>query len=280
MKHLFFTALVLTITNFLGIKALAQKDITPYVVNPLIGDTLTLEERDYYMLFPQIEGFQFAVFYLNPDSTLNADVKYLVESRSRDTLIQSYRSLKSLNYHIYARNALENGTLESTLNYTEQAHSEGAEVYAYLHDGRETSGELLSVRKNSLLILKPECDDNSKNPECISKINTSEIDKLVVEGSSNVAEGLVLGLVASIAVSAIIYQSNHQSSSFGPGINEGTLDAMIIATVCCVGLGTVIGILTSTPDEVIEPFSKYEISGLSTYSRYQSNEPNELKKIK
>ena len=114
MKHLFFTALVLTITNFLGIKALAQKDITPYVVNPLIGDTLTLEERDYYMLFPQIEGFQFAVFYLNPDSTLNADVKYLVESRSRDTLIQSYRSLKSLNYHIYARNALENGTLEST----------------------------------------------------------------------------------------------------------------------------------------------------------------------
>ena len=280
MKKLFFTAFVLTITNFSGIKTLAQNDISPYVVNDFIGDTLSQEERDYYQLFPKIEGFQYAVFYLNPDSSLNAEVKHLVEGHSRDTLIQNYRSLKSLNYHIYARNALENGIPDTAFKFEAPVYSKGAEVYAYLHDGRETSGELLSVRKNSLLILKPECDDNSKNPECISKINTSEIDKLVVEGSSNVAEGLVLGLVASIAVSAIIYQSNHQSSSFGPGINEGTLDAMIIATVCCVGLGTVIGILTSTPDEVIEPFSKYEISGLSTYSRYQSNEPNELKKIK
>ncbi len=39
-------------------------------------------------------------------------------------------------------------------------------------------------------------------------------------------------------------------------------------------------LLTSTPDEEIKTFSKYEMSGLSTYSRYQSNEPNELKKIK
>ena len=67
MKILIFTTLFLTITNFLGSKALAQKDITPYAVSPFIGDTLSLEERDYYILFPKIEGFQWAVFYLNSD---------------------------------------------------------------------------------------------------------------------------------------------------------------------------------------------------------------------
>ena len=110
MKILFFTSFFLTITYFLGSKSLAQKDILPYVVNPLIGDTLTLEERDYYILFPQIEEFQFAVFYLNPDSSLNAVVKYYDDGILKDTLIENYKSIKSLNYHIYARNALENGT--------------------------------------------------------------------------------------------------------------------------------------------------------------------------
>jgi len=283
MKNKFYlTTVFLLIFNFNPV--FAQNHIEPIIVNPSIADTLSLQERDYYLLFPKIEGFQWAVFYLNSDSSLNAYVNFQEDGISRDTLIRNYKSLKSLNYHIYARNALEDGIPESTLNYTVRVHNEGAEVYAYLHDGRETSGELLSVRENSLLILKPECDDNSKNPECISQLNNSEIDKLVVKGNSNVVEGIVLGVVAAIAVSAIIYQSNYQSynsSSFGfGGPGEEAVVSISIAAVCCVGLGAVIGILTSTPDEVIKPFSKYKISGLSAYSRYQSNEPNELKKIK
>ncbi len=283
MKHLFFTALVLTITSLLGTKTIAQKDISPYLVNPLIGDTLTLEERDYYMLFPQIEGFQFAVFYLNPDSSLNAYVNYQKNGISGDTLIDNYRSLKTLNYHIYARNALENETTDRAFNYKSTGYSKGAEVYAYLHDGRETSGELLSVRTSSLLILKSECNDNSKNPDCISKIYTSEIDKLVIEGNSNVAEGIVLGLVAAIAVGAIIYQSYYENSSSwlrGLAAYEKSKVPIILSSIGCITLGVTIGIYTSTPDEEIKTFSKYEISGLSAYSRYQSNEPNELKKIK
>ncbi|MDH3268590.1 MAG: hypothetical protein OEM46_07015 [Ignavibacteria bacterium] len=278
MKILIFITLILTITNFLGIKALAQKDITPYVVNPLIGDTLTLEERDYYMLFPQIEGFQFAVFYLNPDSTLNADVKYLVESRSRDTLIQSYRSLKSLNYHICARNALENRTLDTFHPvYESPEYKEGSEVCAYMNDGRETSGELLLVRKNSLLILKTDCDDDLKNPDCISKINTSEIDRLFIEGNSNLGLGIGFGLLASVIVGALVFQS-YNDGSFLWGYDA--IVPTILSTVGCITLGVTIGIATSTPDEEIKTFSKYEISGLSTHSRYQSNEPNELIKIK
>ena len=283
MKILIFTTLFLVITNFLGSKALAQKATTPYVVNPLVSDTLTLEERDYYLLFPQIEGFQWAVFYLNSDSSLNAYVNFQEDGISRDTLIENYKSLKSLNYHIYARNALENKSYVMAYEDKNTKFDKGADVNVYMNNGLETSGELLCVRENSLLILKPECNENSKNPDCISKINTSEINKLIIEGNSNVAEGLVLGVVAALATGAIISQSNHhsyQSSSisFG-GFDEETVASISIAAVCCIGLGAVIGILTSTPDEVIEPFSHYNISGLSAYSRYQSNEPSALKKI-
>lgn len=278
MKHLFFTALVLTITNFLGTKALAQKDITPYFVNPLIGDTLTLEERDYYQLFPQIEGFQFAVFYLNPDSILNADVKYLVESRSADTLIQSYRSLKSLNYHISARNALENETLDTFHPvYESPEYKKGSEVCAYMNDGRETSGELLSVRKNSLLILNIDCNNDLLNPDCINQTNFAEIGKLVIQGNSNLGLGIGLGLLASVIVGTLVFQS-YNDGSFLWGYDA--ILPTILSTVGLTTLGAAIGIATSTPDQEIKTFSKYEINGLSAYSRYKSNEPNELMKIK
>jgi hypothetical protein len=280
MKKLFFTAFVLTITNFSGIKTLAQNDILPYVVNDFIGDTLSQEERAYYQLFPKIEGFQCAVFYLNPDSTLNAAVKYYDDGMVKDTLIKNYKSIKSLHYHIYARNALENGLPESALNYTEPVYREGAEVYVFMNDGRETSGELLSVRKNSLLILKPDCDDDLKNPDCISQLETSEIDKLIIKGNSNLGWGIGLGLLTSVVVAGVIYQANYHSSSFGPGIDNETVVSISVSAAGCVILGAIVGILTSTPDEVIEPFSEDDIVGLRAHSRFIEKEPNRLKKVK
>ena len=178
---------------------------------------------------------------------------------------------------------MEHRILFTLLTIQSRVHNEGSEVCAYMNDGRETSGELLSVRKNSLLILKTDCNDDLKNPDCISKINTSEIDKLVVKGNSNIAGGIVLGIVAAIAVGAIIYQSNYENSSSwlrGLAAYEKSKLPIILSSIGCITLGVTIGIATSTPDEEIKTFSKYEISGLSTYSRYQSNEPNELKKIK
>jgi len=260
----------------------AQESENPLVVNPLIGDTLSLAERNFYQLFPQIEGFQSAVFYLNPDSSLNADVKYLIDGLATDTLIQNYKSLKTLDYHINARNALENETPDRAFNYKTAVYSKGVDVNVYMTNGLEASGELLSVRENSLLILKPECKDNLINPDCISHMSSVEIDKLIIEGNSNLGWGIGLGLLASVIAGAFIYQSNFESSRWlaGAAAWGKSESPIIISTVCCLTLGVIIGILTSTQDEVIEPFSEDDLKGLSTYSRYPSNEPNKLKKIK
>jgi hypothetical protein len=270
--------LAIIVYSFLQTDTFAQKDMSPYIANPVIGDTLTLKERDYYKLFPQIEGFQWAVFYLNPDSTLNADVKYHEDGILKDTLVEKYKSLKSLNYHIYARDALEKGLPKEAFNYQASGYENGAVVSAYLNDGRESSGELLSVRENSILLLKPECDDRLLNSDCINQINASEIDKLTIKGNSNVIVGIGLGLLVSVVAAAITYQANYESSGFG-GPDEETIIQLSILTVCCVGIGAAIGILTSTPDEVIETFSEDDIVGLRSYSRFLESEPNQLKKI-
>jgi hypothetical protein len=288
MKNLIYYALIFTISYFLQTQTLAQKDMSSYVANPVIGDTLTLAERDYYKLFQQIEGFQWAVFYLNPDSTLNANVKYSEDGVLKDTLIKSYKSLKSLNYHINARIALENGIPKSTFNYQAIRYEKGAEVSAYINDGSETSGELLSVRKNSILLLNPECDDRLLNSDCINQINASEIDKLTIKGNSNVVLGISLGLLASVVVGAIIYHNNYQNSEDSEfwGIDFRHMDAydksitpIVFSSIGLITLGATIGILTSTPDEVIKIYSEKDIRGLRSYSRYPEDEPNQLKKI-
>ena len=284
------TLLTLLLLFLISVNNLAQEKIKPFVVNTLIGDTLGQEERNYYMLFPQIEEFQWAVFYLNSDSSLDAGVTYKRNGVLKDTLIQNYKSLKSLNYHLIARNALENGSLaelenestaKSVVNKT-SSNGKGSEVEIYTSKRLKTSGKLLSVRDNSLLILPPGCDDELKNLDCISQVKVSDIDKMIVKGNSNVGWGIGLGLLASVITGGIIFKSNYPDHPFAPGREafEKSIGAIIISSICCIGLGAGIGILTSTPDEELEPFSEYDVSGLSIYSKYPNEEPTILKKIR
>ena len=56
---------------------------------------------------------------------------------------------------------------------------EGEEISVYDNLGGEMSAKLLFVRPNSLLLQKPECDNERMNLDCIRKINYAEIDKLL-----------------------------------------------------------------------------------------------------
>lgn len=276
MKTLTSITIKYMLLTCLFIQANAQKDFLPYIVNPLIGDTLSLEERNYYQLFPKLDEFHSAVFFLNPDSTLSANVKYSDNGILKDTLIENYKSLKSLNYHIYARDALEKGLPLEAFNYQASGYENGAEVSAYLIDGRETSGELLSVRRNSLLLLNPDCDERLLKPECINQIKAAEINKLVIKGNSNLGLGIGLGILASVIVGAIIFQS-YDDGTFMWGYDA--IMPTTLAMIGCISLGVTIGIATSTPDEVIKIYSEKDIRGLRSYSRYPEDETNQLKKI-
>ena len=185
MTQKIYTIVIFLLFSTLNKDFYSQENNIPITVNNLIGDTLSKEERDYYKLFPQIEGFQSAVFYLNSDSILSAKVYYRKDGLLTDTLVQNYRTLQNLNYHIYARDALEKGLPIGEFINQASGNEKGAEVSAYMNDGRETSGELLSVRANSILLFNSDCDKRLLKQECINQINANEINKLVIEGNSN-----------------------------------------------------------------------------------------------
>jgi hypothetical protein len=243
---------------------IAQESEKPFVVSPLIGDTLSLEERDYYSLLPTIKDFQFAIFYLNADSLLDVRVSYKTRNGIRDTLIIKYKSLENLRLQL----------LKTDIAKSRQ-------VTAYFENNFSISGGFLSINQDSILIFSEECEDGTLNSSCFTKINNTEIKKLVIPGESNIGESIVwCTLIGTFVGSAIGYVINENTNGW-----EELNAAVVLASGLvgsCVGLltGLIYGSITSEPDIVIQQFSESDIKGLSQYAIFPSGEPDELKKIK
>ena len=246
----------------------AQNDRIPILVNTLIGDTLSLEERNYFSLFPQIEGFKWAVFYFNSDSTVDAKVTYLRNSSQTDTLIYGFSTLPSLNYIMSLR--------------PNDEHDKGAELIVYDTLGREITGELLSVRSNSMILLKPECSKDLKDLNCTWQTNYSEIKKVVIKDNSNLWLGLVFGFIASgIATGIIIHHAEKPKDGMFEdfsrlGLINKTGLKIVFSSIGLISLGALIGSLVSS-DEVFDSFTEEDIKGLSAYSRFPYLKAAELK---
>jgi len=72
----------------------------PLIVSPLIGEQLDRVERDYFKLFPQFNGFQEAVYYLNADSSVSVNVIYEDAGVIKDTLMERSKNIKTLSDYI------------------------------------------------------------------------------------------------------------------------------------------------------------------------------------
>jgi len=247
-----------------GFPLIAQESEKPFVVSPLIGDTLSLEERNHYNLLPTIKEFQFAIFYLNADSLLDVGVTYKTRSGIRDTLISKYKSLENLRLQL----------LKTDIAKSRQ-------VTAYFENNTSISGGFISINNDSVLIYSEECEEGTLSSNCFTKINNMEIKKFVIPGESNVGESIVwctiIGFVAGPAIGALVSESTNSWEGFEA---TGALVGLVVGP--CVGLltGLIYGSITSEPDIVIQQFSEDDLKVLSQYSIFPTGEPDELKKIK
>jgi len=257
-----FGFIILSLSN----RSLAQESEKPFFVSPLIGDTLSLEERDYYNLLPTINGFQFAIFYLNSDSTLDVRVSYKTRSGIRDTIISKYKSLGNLKIHLFKVD------IETA-----------RKVVVYSFNKNTLSGSLVTISESSALIFNEDCNGNDFSNTCFSRINNTDINKFIIEGESDIGLttlwGTLIGLGAGSIIGGIgeiVYTGDSSSPYGGVGIYYGA----IIGTIVGLVGGFIYGYVTSTPDIIIEPFSEDDIKGLSQYAIFPYGEPDELKKIK
>ncbi len=247
-----------------GFSLIAQENEKPFVVSPLIGDTLSLEERDYYNLLPTFNGFQFAIFYLNADSLLDVRVMCKTRNGIRDTLINNYKSLTNMRIYLFKVDI-------------EMARK----VAVYTINQNIVSGNLVTISNSSTLLYNEDCNGNNFNVNCITRIDNADINKLIIEGESDIGMttlwGTLIGLGVGPAIGAIsgaIYNDNDLS------IGMGAAYGLVIGPIVGLFGGLIYGAVTSTADIIIEPFSEDDIKGLSQYAIFPNGEPEELKKIK
>jgi hypothetical protein len=268
MKTTFYF-LSIFVVLIINIPVYAQESEKLFIVSPLIGDTLSLEERDYYKLLPTINDFQWAVFYLNPDSTLNAKVVYLNNLNSQDTLIENYRSLKSLILHL---NAAEN---PEVVNPVQNENYSGNEVTILYKDGNQYSGNLLSASSNSLIIYSLNCDEDEIDINCATLIKPDELEKLTVKSDFNLGRWLypiVTGLTTMIIYNNSISPEDKNLDNMFENMLTGFAVGCAGALVG-LGLSYLVPLIITSEEVYTIPINEDDIVGLSKISRYKDFEP-------
>ena len=275
MKTTFYFLLVFVVV-FNSLTSLAQESEKPFIVSPLIGDTLSLEERDYYNLLPTINDFQWAVFYLNPDSTLYAKVTYHKNSSPKDTIINNYRSLKSLLIHL---NAAEN---PETINPIQKEDYAGNEVTVLYKDGNQYSGNLLSASSSSLIIYSMNCNEDEIDINCATLIRPTGLEKLTVRSDFNLGKllyPLVAGLAAVIIYNSTLTPEEKNLDNMGKNMLTG-FAVGVGGMVLGFALSYAVPLKISSEEEYSTPFNEDDIEGLSKISRYKDFEPYYIQRKK
>jgi hypothetical protein len=259
---------------------LCQEARKPIQVSSLIGDTLDIVERDYYHLLPTIDGFQWAVFYLNEDSTLTVRVRFLKKGFQQDTVILKYRSLRGLRSHIESI-----GVMKISQRAMPEQERAGKTVVFLLYNGIKIRGELLSVRRNTLLVSVPTVKNDApifNQSEGMMIIAKADIQQVIIEGESNVLKGMGLGILIGGGTGLVIGLALGDSHASGINISAEDKALFLSVAIGAIGfvVGTIAGLLSPEDDKTMQIGVEENLTELKSYARFPENEPESLRKIK
>jgi len=274
--YLIVISLILLCNNY---SLLAQQE-KPIIIHPIIGEKLDKVENDYFKLFPAFDGFREAEFYLNPDSTLKAFVVYKSNGVIKDTLLQKYPTLDRLRNYIDQK-------LITEINNTQNINR-GKYVNTLSSNDVVTTGELLSIRESSFLLLNMGEEtyyDKNNSSFDITHIQLADVNKVTAIEKTNIARyvyPLVTGLTA-----VLIYNSVSKSTSTFETLGSDLLKNAL-SGVLAVGLGCLVGYVLSialpiwsvSETEYTAIFNEDDIKGLRYLARYKDAEPFYLQQIK
>jgi len=163
----------------------------------------------------------------------------------------------------------------------------GAELTLTLKDSTEITGELLSVRDNSIIICEYYSaydDELAELKYPILAVRNEEIQILTLEGSNNLSSGLGIGALVGTAtgllLAAILVASQPENEDPDP---ESTTYIIMGSAGFLIGamIGTSVGAGTSA-DEIMlnDILLGYDFLILKPLARYPDDEPEYLRAIK
>ena len=254
-KILSILFIIITVSD----KSLPQEDRIPVIVSSLIGEKLDRVERNYFKLFPHFDGFEEAVFYLNPDSSLMVEIWYQTDDGIKDTVLQNYRSLSNLQYHI-------DKVISHPLPPTRQARA-GSQTTITLSDSNTVSGELIETGKYHLQVYNPDYkipgtfDMGSSG---YNKVNVNDIKEIRLIDTTNIAPpifgavGGVMGLLFSLI------ESGGSNQGFAV---MGSLLYIMVGSAIGGLLGYIFPIDSESEITYELPFNEKDIKGLKVKTK-------------
>ena len=242
-------------------------------VSPVIGDKLDRIEEEYFRLVPAFSNVQEAVFYLNPDSSLNVFVIYEFNGVKKDTLLLNYISLsrlrKFIDYQLTQKikldQKIERGKYVNVITQTDSIN-----------------GELLSIDSSNVVLLKlakPDYHEEYKPPFDVRYFQDKKINKLIVYNEYNAGKFIyptILGLGLGITAATIAKNNTEEvESDLSAGINfdfTPLLYGMLGVTagyLIGLGLSELLPINVVSVSQYDYPFDEDDITGLRRSSRYK-----------
>jgi len=259
---------ILIINIFLNGIVFSQQVDSLIQIYPGVGDTLSLFDRTYFGLFPEIKEFNYAIFYIRNDETLVTKISSSPNDSTKETIrLQNLSSLDSLStiirevssFNYQLRNQIQDITLETQGGNWIQGQLEMFDSeYIYIYSSNVTADHIgrMSYR-----------------------IPVSEINQLTIEGSSNLVLGMCVGggaggLIGALAYSAI--RKDNEDNSFKNCIANANNAAN--ATAALVGItlggfliGTLVGASSSSDDNVIFFDTDLDVLKLKVHTFYVLN---------
>jgi hypothetical protein len=275
--HIIFSILIFTLSL---IDSVLPQEKEPVIISPLVGDKLDRVERDYFKLFPRIEGFQTAVFYLNPDSSLMVQIKYLANDIIKDTIINEYKSLKKMQYHFI-------NFIKHTMNNVEE-DDKGRFVKISKNYTGNIAGELITVRDSSFLIYNVEFEsqtEQSINSYGLVNLNYYDVKNVRISDETNIGIYIypTLGSLVGALIASAVKEEEPSPQNDKFEINISIPTSIIIGSL----LGGLVGVILSgiVPFEIVSenvfesPFTENDIKGLNDNARYSEGTPYYLQKL-
>lgn len=226
---------------------LSQNSRIPFRVSPLIGDTLSSAENEYYNLFPKIEGFQHAVFYKNSNDSLDAKVTSLLNTTSREILLKNNFSRTELINHLerVAKAKSFWGMADTSIVQN---------IIIKTKDGIIKEGKLISV-SDSLVIIKPLENESllEYNKDSTEEYSYLQITSVTIQNDSKVLSGMGTGFLvgAGFGASIGLIDGDDTGGFIGFSAGQKALIGGISLGVVGALIGTAIGAGSSEDEEII-----------------------------
>jgi hypothetical protein len=245
MKKIFFITVLIILNIIMSDICVAQMRDSLIQLTLQIGDTISLSERNYYDLFPNIQGFEYAMIYIRDDTIAVSRITYLSEyGESIDTAFTN-----NVNYI---------GNLRA---YIKQVDNEelvdSKSVIVTTRDGVVIKGMLKSINQNYIIIIPDLLDDNkitgvNDNSMTLTSYKTQSI---FIEGESYAFKGWLIGTLTGATIGGLIGLTTEDTQShpcFLCTREETTIGLGLLLGGLGGTIGLVAGILSSTEDKTIE----------------------------